>query len=206
MFSDAICFIRELELAEITELYNNLKNDTTKQSEQLAAQSEKLSALDDKNKQVEDDLKTYIERSEQLKREAESDLLAGSKLRELEATIAQKDERIKFLESNWNMHKNDYNVYTEVKNNVSVILAEANKKAEDTVKEASEKAKNIIESANADREKTVTELKQRLSDLKLAVQNIETSVDIASSELERTQAQKSKIPDDILQLLKINSD
>ena len=111
------------ELAEITELYNNLKNDSSKQSEQLAAQSEKLSALDNKNKRVEDDLKTYIERSEKLKQEAESDLLAGSKFRELEATIAQKDERIKFLESNWNMHKNDYNVYTEVKNNVSVILA-----------------------------------------------------------------------------------
>ena len=140
---NAIELLRK-ELDDVNAMYSELRANSDKQSEKIAEQSERLSALDDKNKQVEDDLRTYIERSEKLKNEAEGDLLAGSKLRELEATIAQKDERIKFLEDNWNQHKADYNVYTEVKNNVENILSGANKKADETLKNASMKPNKCL--------------------------------------------------------------
>ncbi len=202
---NAIELLRK-ELDDVNAMYSELRANSDKQSEKIAEQSERLSALDDKNKQVEDDLRTYIERSEKLKNEAEGDLLAGSKLRELEATIAQKDERIKFLEDNWNQHKADYNVYTEVKNNVENILSGANKKADETLKNASMKAKQMLDSASEEREKTVLDLKKKLSDLKLAIQNIETSVDLTVSELDRKSDNKYQIPDDLLKLLKIDSE
>ena len=101
------------------------------------------------------------------------------------------------------MHRKHF--VSELKrNNVENILAEATKKADDTMKDASEKAKVIIDSASSEKEAMILELKKKLSDLKLSVQNIETSVDIAVSDLDRKAAKQSPIPDDLLKLLKID--
>ena len=74
------------------------------------------------------------------------------------------------------------------------------------MKDASEKAKVIIDSASAEKERTVLDFKKKLSDLKLSIQNIETSVDLAVSELDRTASKSNPIPDDLLKLLKIDSE
>ncbi len=64
----------------------------------------------------------------------------------------------------------------------------------------------MLDSASEEREKTVLDLKKKLSDLKLSIQNIETSVDLTVSELDRKSDNKYQIPDDLLKLLKIDSE
>ena len=178
---------------ELYEEHNQLKNKFLEQSTTLTDKSELVEKLQEKfeglssryddlynkindqanliselrtqNEEQDNSLREYIEKVCNLQAASDNESATRIQITEYQRLIAEKDEKIKALENNWDNCKKDYTIYIDVRNNVDKILNQARLQADEIIKNANTEADEIIKSGNCEKDVITGKINEELNNL-----------------------------------------
>jgi chromosome segregation ATPase len=150
---------------KLQEKFENLSNRYDDLNKKVNNQEKLISELKTQNEEQSNSLREYIEKVCLLQAASDNDSTMKTKMAEYQRLLAEKDEKIKSLENNWDQCKRDYAVYIDVRNNVDKILNQAKAQADEIIRNADMKAGEIINEGKREKETITGKINEELNSI-----------------------------------------
>ena len=161
-------------------------NEMAEKIEHLTA---KLADAEKKVSEQEDQIRGYIETVCELQSAQQSSVDVRVKLGEAEKTIAEKDEKISFLQQGWEQYKRNYGKYLEIADSADRIVADAREEAAKILAAAEDSAAATKAAAQKEKETIIDNIN---GEIQLLIANaVKESGRIISAAEERAKLIKS---------------
>ncbi|MDF2685221.1 MAG: hypothetical protein K0S55_402 [Clostridia bacterium] len=154
------------EMADkLQDKFENLSNRYDDLNKKVNNQEKLISELKEQNEEQNNSIREYIEKVCILQAASDNDSTMKTRIAEYQRLLAEKDEKIKSLENNWDQCKKDYAVYIDVRNNVDKILNQAKAQADEIIKNANLESNDIIEAGKREKEAITSKINEELNSL-----------------------------------------